>query len=248
MHGVINAKSRRDDDHMGPFCMCRAPFYPFLSQTSFGVVIRAWKEQKFLLVGCDLPGRRHRAAFPPYGSQLEPCHAKPSSSFPAETPQKPILRMQARLARTPRVRMVELVFTLLAPLMLHKEVSQQLVATPAMPMFRSIVGQNAEHFLVIRWFRLLPGVGGRENNRKSPVFHLGFFFFFFAGFSHSLAVQSHGEFVILHLMPLGFPLGFITFHHYMCMCDLWTPPPGLTNPLLVSGSDEGKNMGLICTM
>lgn len=85
--------------------------------------------------------------------------------------------MQARLARTPRVRRVELVFTLLAPLMLHKELSQQLVATPAMPMFRSIVGQNAEHFLVIRWLRSLPGVGGRENSRKSSVFRLFFFFF-----------------------------------------------------------------------
>lgn len=118
--------------------------------------------------------------------------------------------MQARLARTPRVRMVELVFTLLAPLMLHKEVSQQLVATPAMPMFRSIVGQNAEHFLVIRWLRSLPGVEGGENNRKSSGFHLGFFFFFFLGFNQSLAMQSHREFVILYLMPLGFSLGF---HH-----------------------------------
>lgn len=74
--------------------------------------------------------------------------------------------------------MVVLVFTLLAPLMLHREVSQQLVATPAMPMFRSIVGQNEEHFLVIRWLLSLPGVGGGENNRKGSVFHLRFFFFF----------------------------------------------------------------------
>lgn len=158
--------------------------------------------------------------------------------------------MQARLARTPRVRMVELVFTLLAPLMLHKEVSQQLVATPAMPMFRSIVGQNAEHFLVIRWLLSLPGVGGRENSGKSSVFHLGFCFSFcFLQVSITcLAVQSHGEFVILHLTPLGFLLGFVTFHHYLCMCDLWTPSPGLTNPSVVSGPAEGKNLGLICTM
>lgn len=90
---------------------------------------------------------------------------------------------------------------------------------------------------------------GRERKQqKKSSFSSWIFFFFFAGFSHCLAVQSHGEFVILHLMPLGFPLGFITFHHYMCMCDLWTPPPGLKNPLLVSGPAEGKNMGLICTM
>lgn len=39
-------------------------------------------------MGGDLPGRRHRAAFPPDGPQLEPCHAKPSSSFPPTDPSK----------------------------------------------------------------------------------------------------------------------------------------------------------------
>lgn len=131
-------------------------FTPFSPKHHFLLSSERGKSKNYLLMGGNLPGRRHGAAFPPDGPQLEPCHAKPSSSFSPKTPQKPILRMQARLARTPRVRMVELVFTLLAPLMLHREVSQQLVATPAMPMFRSIVGQNAEHFLVIRWFWLLP--------------------------------------------------------------------------------------------
>lgn len=161
LHGVINARSRRDGGHMGHSAPAGLHFTPFcllnIILCFHQSVERAKK--KNLLMGGDLPGRRHRAAFPPDGPQLEPRHAKPSSSFSPpkkNNPQKPILRMQARLARTPRVRRVELVFTLLAPLMLHKELSQQLVATPAMPMFRSIVGQNAEHFLVIRWLRSLP--------------------------------------------------------------------------------------------
>lgn len=119
--------------------------------------------------------------------------------------------------------------------MLHKEVSQQLVATLAMPIFRSIVGQNAEHFLLIRWLRSLPEVGERENRKKSQVFCLVYFL--------QISVidwlcNSQWGIRCSALNAVGFALGFVTLRHYLCVCDLWRPSPGLITPLLFSGPAE----------
>lgn len=104
--------------------------------------------------------------------------------------------------------------------MLHREVSQQLVAIPAMPIFRSIVGQNAEHFLLIRWLRSLPEVGKRENREKSQFFC--FVYFLQTSVIAWLCTIQWGIRCSV-LNAVGFPLGFVALHHYLCMCNLWRP-------------------------
>lgn len=95
MQGVTKANSKRHGDYVVPFCKCRASHRAFLFQTPFWgravllcIVIRAWKEQKYLLMRCDLPGRRNRAAFTVYRWEFDPLQCKAKQLFSTPSPFK----------------------------------------------------------------------------------------------------------------------------------------------------------------
>ena len=95
----------------------------------------------------------------------------------------------------------------------------------------------------MRWLRSLPELGETENRKKSQVFHL--VYFLQTSVVDWLCNIQWGILCSV-LNAVGFPLGFVTLHHYLCICDLWRPSPGLMTPLLFSGPAEcnlGQELG-----